>query len=186
MIFCSSIPDQASIFYNYTIVSSAMSIEAEFQLVRRKKKQFKPKSCQKDIDNHKSLILYHGTSWTCAKLIETSGFESSSSGELGAGIYFSTRKTAINYALAAQGRGKGFGAMIIKVRVDYQTLKTVSDTNDAGNWTDEYDGCYCPEMTATAGRTANKLTDSAEWVFKNPASITVLECIEIEPGNSYK
>lgn len=126
------------------------------------------------------LVLYHGTSWKCGREIQASGFKASSEGELGAGVYFAKEGTAKRYALASEARGKGFGAMVLVVRVHPKTMFTATSASEMKAW-DAYDGCHCPRMFATDTRTKNKLTAGAEWCFKESTPMTIIAAYEVEP-----
>lgn len=99
-------------------------------------------------------------------MISTSGFQASSSGQLGAGVYLAQEPKAVNFATSAISRGKGDGSVVIKCAVfGVIKVKKVQAAIEAGTWYPEFDACEC-EHTA--------LSRSPEWCIGDPTKVVAV------------
>ncbi|CAN9513347.1 unnamed protein product [Ophioblennius macclurei] len=89
-------------------------------------------------------VMYHGTSVACARLIITKGFQQSSKGMLGKGVYVSRdRKKAERYPLNASNSDR----VVLELRVRVGRVKRIDKDNHPlqYTWNDKgYDTAWVP------------------------------------------
>lgn len=99
--------------------------------------------CESDSSGNsccKRHILYHGTDWKRAKVIESGGFQESQDGIFGPGVYLTG--DPIKAALIAERRAQRHGgaAAVLELSVDVGKCKTYDATPCRGPHTDD---CEC-------------------------------------------
>jgi hypothetical protein len=116
------------------------------------------------------IKLYHGTSWESACQIEASGFERSTEGRLGPGIYFARFEKAHRFALCLERHGGDAGGMV-EALVSFRYPKYVTYEDDT--WFEEgYDACRA-DMTAKS--------TNMEWCVADPGQVEVLRIWQVDP-----
>lgn len=117
-----------------------------------------------------TFVAYHGTSMENAQSIQRTGFQPSSDGCLGRGVYFADWKKAARFA---HKRGQGSPA-VLKCQISVRRVKQTSGNDD--RWQREgYDACYTSSTSAST---------NPEWCILSPNDITVLEVQDLQgmPG----
>eukprot|EP00966_Prymnesium_polylepis_P278746 6439555-Prymnesium_polylepis.1 len=117
-------------------------------------------------------VLYHGTSWATAQLIQKQGFRPSTVGLLGPGVYIARADKASKFAANCQRHGGDSGA-VVKVRITFTRPKYV-EFNDNSWLSEGYDACR-------AERTSG--SPHPEWCLKSTDQVEVLEVRPIPCGD---
>ena len=114
------------------------------------------------------IALFHGTSWENAQRIERDGFDLKFAhhGQLGKGVYVARHEKACRFAENGAWHDGDEGGLI-KVLVNIQNPKYVSEVQRAGHWWDEgYDACRVD---------STPLSSNMEWCIRDPHVIDVIE-----------
>ena len=119
-----------------------------------------------------SHVLYHGTSWKNACLIQDQGFAPSGGGLLGPGTYVAHADKASRFA-ANCTRHDGDSGAVLKVRISFQRAKYVSH-NDNSWLSQGYDACRAERTSGSS---------LPEWCLKHASQIKVLEIRRIACGD---
>jgi len=115
------------------------------------------------------LRFYHGTSYANAQQIERCGFDESSGGCLGRGVYVAQEGKARGFALTRARRNNSTGGLV-HVLIRFRYPKYVS-SNDIG-WRDEgYDACRTD---------STNFSTNMEWCVSSD-QVEVLRIEEIDP-----
>ncbi|NP_001232913.1 grass carp reovirus (GCRV)-induced gene 2f [Danio rerio] len=124
-----------------------------------------------DLKSGQVYTMYHGTSMEAAKKIKVNGFQQSSQGMLGRGVYLSRDlEKASRYPLNLQA----FQKVVLKVKVNVGKVKRI---NLQGHplqtpWHDQgYDTAWCPP---NCGMVPSGLEEDCVW---DPKRIQVIEII---------
>ena len=123
------------------------------------------------------IALFHGTSWENAQRIERDGFDLKFAhhGQLGKGVYVARHEKAYRFAENGAWHDGDEGGLI-KVLVNIQNPKYVSEVQRAGHWWDEgYDACRVD---------STPLSSNMEWCIRDPAQIRVLSISRVRVTSS--
>jgi len=120
----------------------------------------------------RTLKLFHGTSWKNAQSIKRNGFQASTEGRLGPGIYLGREDKARRFALDSDWHGGPDGGLVT-VLVRIENPKFIRGEDVKGRWRREgYDACRT-EYTL--------VSENMEWVILSPNQIIEVAAIERIP-----
>ena len=124
------------------------------------------------------LKLFHGTAWEKAQKIKRDGFEPSSCGCLGPGIYIAREAKARRFA-SDRDRHGGESGGLVTVLIDTDNPKFIDGDDRMGAWQIEgHDACRTGETSAST---------NMEWCVRSNKQVTVLHIEHIPlPGLSHR
>ncbi len=115
---------------------------------------------------------YHGTSVSAAQSILSSGFQQSSSGQLGRGVYLAREDKAERFA---RDRG-GSGGVVLRCQFTASNPKYVSNSSRAGNWAAEGHDAVRADDTA--------MSTNMEWCCQCHVTVLAWRYVHSSTWNS--
>ena len=118
----------------------------------------------------RTFTFFHGTSWENALRIESDGFDPSTEGCLGPGVYVGRADKAIGFARSGWRHGGASGGLV-EARVTIRNPKFISYEDLTGSWRAEgYDACRTEQT---------QFSTQMEWCIASPSQLRVVRITEV-------
>ena len=121
-------------------------------------------------DEARTFTFFHGTSWENALRIESDGFDPSTEGRLGPGVYVGRADKAIGFARSGE-RHRGTRGGLVEAEVTIGNPKFISYEDLTGRWRAEgYDACRTEQT---------RFSTQMEWCIASPSQLRVVRITEV-------